>query len=175
MQDKRGLIKALEQLKVETGSLACLGCGYEHNCSTKGCAILRKAEFAVGASPVYQCRNCDFYEGGLGSRCFNGKSSRAGRMVRREDSCDHCSIDLLTESEKARSDLAKKLAATVQELSQVKADRDAALRMVLRRCCTCKHDPDKEDRCNDCIHNPYNPDRFDEPDLWEWVGPRGCA
>ena len=34
------LTKALCHLKVETGSLACLGCGYEHNCSTHGCAIL---------------------------------------------------------------------------------------------------------------------------------------
>ena len=37
------LITALEHLKVETGSLACLGCGYEHNCSTHGCAIIRAA------------------------------------------------------------------------------------------------------------------------------------
>ena len=40
MRDKKGLIEALEHLKVETGSLACLGCGYEHNCSTEGCAIM---------------------------------------------------------------------------------------------------------------------------------------
>ena len=26
------LIKALGRLKVQTGSLACLGCGHEHNC-----------------------------------------------------------------------------------------------------------------------------------------------
>lgn len=37
------LIQALEHLKVQTGSLACLGCGHEHNCSTKGCQILREA------------------------------------------------------------------------------------------------------------------------------------
>lgn len=37
------LIAALGRLKVETGSPACLGCGYEHNCSTHGCAIIRKA------------------------------------------------------------------------------------------------------------------------------------
>lgn len=37
------LIVALGRLKVETGSLACLGCGYEHNCSTHGCAIIREA------------------------------------------------------------------------------------------------------------------------------------
>lgn len=34
---------ALARLKVETGSLACLGCGYEHNCGVHGCAILNAA------------------------------------------------------------------------------------------------------------------------------------
>ena len=38
------LITALRGLKIETGSLACLGCGYENNCSIHGCAILREAE-----------------------------------------------------------------------------------------------------------------------------------
>ena len=36
-------MQALKRLRVETGSLACLGCGHEHNCSTQGCAILRNA------------------------------------------------------------------------------------------------------------------------------------
>lgn len=30
------LIDALQSLSVETGSLACLGCGHEHNCSLQG-------------------------------------------------------------------------------------------------------------------------------------------
>ena len=38
-----GLLQALARLRVDTGSLACLGCGHEHNCSTHGCAILRAA------------------------------------------------------------------------------------------------------------------------------------
>ena len=37
------LIMALQKLKVQTGSLACLGCGHEHNCGTGGCAIIREA------------------------------------------------------------------------------------------------------------------------------------
>ena len=40
---KAKLIKALKNLKVQTGSLACLGCGREHNCGTHGCAIIRAA------------------------------------------------------------------------------------------------------------------------------------
>lgn len=41
MTDKE-LIASLEQLKVQTGSLACLGCGRENNCGVHGCAILRE-------------------------------------------------------------------------------------------------------------------------------------
>ena len=37
------LIRALNRLKVETGSLACLGCGHEHNCGVHGCAVIREA------------------------------------------------------------------------------------------------------------------------------------
>ena len=37
------LIKSLHRLKVETGSIACLGCGHEHNCGIHGCAIIREA------------------------------------------------------------------------------------------------------------------------------------
>ena len=43
MNDKR-LLAALGRLKVETGSLACMGCGYEQNCGVHGCAVLRAAE-----------------------------------------------------------------------------------------------------------------------------------
>lgn len=37
------LIDALRRMQVETGSLVCLGCGYEHNCGIHGCAVLREA------------------------------------------------------------------------------------------------------------------------------------
>lgn len=37
------LLAALRRLKVQTGSIACLGCGYEHNCSVHGCRIMRLA------------------------------------------------------------------------------------------------------------------------------------
>lgn len=42
MRDQE-LVNALRRLKVETGSLACLGCGHEHNCGVSGCAIMREA------------------------------------------------------------------------------------------------------------------------------------
>ena len=37
------LVNALRRLKVETGSLACMGCGHEHNCGVSGCAVMREA------------------------------------------------------------------------------------------------------------------------------------
>lgn len=40
---EKELVKALRRNMVETGSLVCLGCGHEHNCSTHGCAIMRAA------------------------------------------------------------------------------------------------------------------------------------
>ena len=49
------LIQALACLKVQTGSLACLGCGYEHTCTTKGCRILREAVEQLSA-PVIRTR-----------------------------------------------------------------------------------------------------------------------
>lgn len=36
------ILAALSRLKVQTGSIACLGCGYEHNCGVHGCTILRE-------------------------------------------------------------------------------------------------------------------------------------
>lgn len=41
------LYKALRTLAVETRSLPCLGCGYEHNCGISGCAILRAASETI--------------------------------------------------------------------------------------------------------------------------------
>lgn len=42
MRDQE-LISAIRRLKVETGSLACMGCGHEHNCGVSGCAVMQEA------------------------------------------------------------------------------------------------------------------------------------
>ena len=47
MTDKE-LIEVLGSMAPETGSLHCLGCGYEHNCSLHGCAICREAAGRIG-------------------------------------------------------------------------------------------------------------------------------
>ena len=46
----RELAELLRQIKVETGSLMCLGCGYEHNCGVHGCNIMHMAADALGNS-----------------------------------------------------------------------------------------------------------------------------
>ena len=43
------LLQALRRLAPETGSLACLGCGHEHRCSTHGCAIIQAAAALIEA------------------------------------------------------------------------------------------------------------------------------
>mgnify|MGYP006866294240 CR=1 FL=1 len=55
------LLRAIRRLKVETESLACLGCGYKHGCGIHGCAILRAAEWRLDSSdvaPVVRCQEC---------------------------------------------------------------------------------------------------------------------
>lgn len=37
------VITALRGMKVQTGSLICFGCGYEHDCGIHGCRIIREA------------------------------------------------------------------------------------------------------------------------------------
>lgn len=37
------IVRALRRLKVETGSLPCMGCGRGHHCGVHGCRIMREA------------------------------------------------------------------------------------------------------------------------------------
>lgn len=41
--ERKELTAQLRRMAVETGSLICLGCGYEHNCGIHGCALIRAA------------------------------------------------------------------------------------------------------------------------------------
>lgn len=43
------LVSALQRLQVQTGSLACLGCGHEHNCGIHGCAIIQEAAARISS------------------------------------------------------------------------------------------------------------------------------
>lgn len=52
MMTPNNLVSALRRLRVETGSIACLGCGLEHGCSVHGCAIIREAADLIEAIAV---------------------------------------------------------------------------------------------------------------------------
>ena len=41
--DDKDIISALRRNMVQTGSIICLGCGHEHSCGIRGCAIMRAA------------------------------------------------------------------------------------------------------------------------------------
>lgn len=41
--NREQLLHSLRQLKVQTGSLACISCQHEDNCGIKGCALIRAA------------------------------------------------------------------------------------------------------------------------------------
>lgn len=46
------LVRALRRMKVEAGSLVCVGCGHEHSCGIHGCAVIREAADRLEWVPV---------------------------------------------------------------------------------------------------------------------------
>lgn len=85
------IVKWLRSKKVETGSLLCLGCGYEHHCSVHGCAVMRAAADAM-------------------------------ENLQTENAALRRTIDNLTS---AQAVVLKEFEAKLEELAEVKAERDA--------------------------------------------------
>ena len=85
------IVKWLRSNKVETGSLLCLGCGYEHNCGIHGCAVMRAAADAM-------------------------------ENLQAENAALRRTIDNLTS---AQAVVLKEFEAKLEELAEVKAERDA--------------------------------------------------
>lgn len=96
------LIEALGQLKVQTGSLVCLGCGHEHNCGVHGCALIREAVNqlieqngwinARGAPAGTWCAGADVQQVGT---CKSGNAAYLGRAAvfcRRAESRNRCAV-----------------------------------------------------------------------------------
>lgn len=50
------IVRALRRLKVETGSLVCMGCGLEHDCGILGCRIVREAAELIARFPAADLR-----------------------------------------------------------------------------------------------------------------------
>lgn len=122
-------LRAMRTLKVQTGSLMCLGCPFKDGCSVHGCVILRNA--------------VEHMEAALAN--YDNMSALVDQQAADLKACN----EYLADSEEARSDLARRLAAArkqvdeltsaqavmvkqfdekLEELAQVKAERDAAYR-----------------------------------------------
>ena len=59
---------------MQPGSLACLGCGREHNCGIHGCAILREAIAFVG-DRLYTDVACGTQNGACGILVMTGETT----------------------------------------------------------------------------------------------------
>lgn len=84
------LLAALNHLKVETGSLACLGCGYEHNCGGHGCALLREAVACItDLEATHRTEMCedgyDCRELGKVRKALQAAESRSEKAERERD------------------------------------------------------------------------------------------
>lgn len=55
--DNYKLSARLRKMAVETGSLCCFGCGYEHNCGIHGCRILKQAAQVIEQAGRCACQN----------------------------------------------------------------------------------------------------------------------
>ena len=100
------LADLLRNMKVETGSLMCLGCGHEHNCGIHGCAVLSMAADALGNSErhvaalqkeieglraqlnLQRCTLCDYWDE-ADPRCMCGKSPWGGKTTQKDNYCSH--------------------------------------------------------------------------------------
>ena len=79
------LINALYKLKIQTNSIACLGCVHEHNCGIHGCAIIREAAEKLDDF------NTVFNEGTivrLAGRCLKVNPARLRELAEEERSKD---------------------------------------------------------------------------------------
>ena len=103
MRDQE-LVSAIRRLKVETGSLACMGCGHEHNCGVSGCAVMREAADRIANQSthiaalqqeieklrwdlkLHRCATCDFWREN-DPRCMNGQSQWGGKAVPKDNYC----------------------------------------------------------------------------------------
>lgn len=103
MRDQE-LVSAIHRLKVETGSLACMGCGHEHNCGVSGCAVMREAADRIANQSthiaalqqeieklrwdlkLHRCATCDFWREN-DPRCMNEQSQWGGKAVPKDNYC----------------------------------------------------------------------------------------
>ncbi|WP_298034353.1 hypothetical protein [uncultured Dysosmobacter sp.] len=128
MQDLNALLDALDHLKVETGSLACFGCGHEHNCSVHGCAIIRQAEDAL--------RQC--------AAALRESEAARAELGRR-----------LAEARKQADELTKACSAATDKANRAIAERQALERdlasCLSENCTYCRHNGDNPECDCECL------------------------
>lgn len=142
------IVKALKCLRVETGSLSCLGCGYEHSCNVHGCQILREA--------AAQLEHFTAENRALRSALAPRPAKRAQKQAR------DASVTFLRE-------MAKELNA---QRAEAEAERDAALADLAdaRSCKTCKYACDTRD-CSSCKSKTCKCRECHlDKNAWEWRG-----
>ena len=142
------IVKALRCLRVETGSLSCLGCGYEHSCNVHGCQILREA--------AAQLEHFTAESRALRSALASRPAKRAQKQAR------DASVTFLRE-------MAKELNA---QRAKAEAERAAALADLAdaRSCKTCKYACDTRD-CSSCKSKTCKCRECHlDKNAWEWRG-----
>lgn len=142
------IVKALRCLRVETGSLSCLGCGYEHSCNVHGCQILREA--------ADQLEHFTAENRALRSALASSPAKRAQKQAR------DASVTFLRE-------MAKELNA---QRAKAEAERAAALADLAdaRSCKTCKYACDTRD-CSSCKSKTCKCRECHlDKNAWEWRG-----
>lgn len=75
------ILKALRKLKIETGSLACWGCGYEHNCGVHGCRIMREAAGLIESLTDRCARYAEEITVLQEQEKTRGKAEKEGRVI----------------------------------------------------------------------------------------------
>lgn len=144
------LLEALARLRVGTGSLACLGCGCEHNCSTHGCQILREAADQLEHFTAENRALRNALATKPAKRSLNARVTYLREMVK----------ELNAQREKTE------------------AERDALIEQIKERhdCMDCKHndfcefDSDTVFDCMNCVQEGCPCAGCCDSSSWEWRG-----
>lgn len=54
--------KQLKILAIKRRPEACLGCGFEHNCSVNGCRVINQALQEKAERDKMRCENCEWFD-----------------------------------------------------------------------------------------------------------------
>lgn len=148
------VLQALRCLRVETGSLSCLGCGHEHRCNVHGCQILREA--------AARLEHFIAENRALRSALASRPAKRAQKQAR------DASVTFLREMAKESN----------AQRAKAEAERDALLEQIKARrsCLDCKHfdycefDDATVIECMNCVTKNCPCYQCGNSSRWEWRG-----